>query len=256
MNPRARSSIEEDLRLLEVRPPRGFADRVVARYALVAGPVGELCVAWTSAGISMADLISPGGEFGFARRYRERFGRPILPAARPLPGLAAAARSGRGRKLRYDLAGLSAFEVGVLEATLAIPVGEVRPYAWVAAEIGRPRAVRAVGSALGRNPVPVLIPCHRVTRSDGTIGNYGGGPARKEALLRAEGADLDELADLAAAGVHYVGSTATGIVCLPSCHSCRRIAPARRRGFRDLAEAGTAGFRPCRLCRPGLPRSA
>ena len=95
-------------------------------------------------------------------------------------------------------------------------------------EIGRPRAVRAVGSALGRNPVPVLIPCHRVTRSDGSIGNYGGGPAMKEALFRAERVNLDEVAELASSGVHYVGSTTTKIVCLPSCRDVRRVAARHR----------------------------
>lgn len=256
MSPAVPSSLEEALRRLEVSPPRGFVDRVVAHYATVAGPAGDLYVAWTRAGISLAEFASPGGEAGFAASYRERFGRPILPAANPLPGLAAAVRRGHGERLAYDLAGLSAFEVAVLQATLAIPVGEVRPYAWVAAEIGRPRAVRAVGSALGRNPVPVLIPCHRVTRSDGTVGNYGGGPARKEALLRAEQVNLDEVAELAARGVHYVGTPTTRIVCLPSCKDARRVAASSRRGFRDLTEAGSAGYRPCLRCRPRPGRSA
>jgi O-6-methylguanine DNA methyltransferase len=251
MSPPAVVSIEEDLKRLEVRPPRDFADRVVARYTSVAGPAGDIYVAWTGAGVALVDFASPGGEAAFTSRFRERFGCPIVAATRPLAGLVAAARQGRGHRLRFDLAGLTAFDVDVLQATLAIPVGEVRPYAWVAAAIGRPRAVRAVGSALGRNPVPVLIPCHRVTRSDGSIGNYGGGPARKEALLRAEGVDLEDLGELAAAGVHYLGSTTTRIVCLPSCHRARRIGAAHRRGFGDLAAARTAGYRPCALCRPG-----
>jgi O-6-methylguanine DNA methyltransferase len=256
MSPPAVWSIEEDLRRLEVRPPRDFTDRVVAHYTSVAGPAGDIYVAWTAAGVALVDFASPGGGAAFTSRFRERFGCPIVPAQRPLAGLVAAARSGRARKLRFDLAGVTAFEAGVLEATLGIPVGEVRSYAWVAAAIGRPRAVRAVGSALGRNPVPVLIPCHRVTRSDGSIGNYGGGPARKEALLRAEGVDLEELGELAAAGVHYLGSTTTGIVCLPSCHRARRIAGAHRQGFGDLAAARSAGYRPCGLCRPGPVLSA
>ncbi len=250
------SSIEEGLRALGVRPARGFVDRVVARYSAVAGPVGELYVAWMSQGISSVALASSGGEEEFKARFRERFGRPIVPAARPLAGLAAAARTGSGRGLAFDLTGLTEFEARVLRATRLIPVGEVRPYAWVANEIGRPGAVRAVGSALGRNPVPVLIPCHRVTRSDGTIGDYGGGPAMKEALLRAERVNLDEIAQLAAEGIRYVGSTTTKIVCLPTCQQARRIAPHRRRGFRTLGEAGLAGYRACGRCRPGRGGSA
>lgn len=162
------SSLEEALRGLEVRPSRGFVDRVVARFAPVAGPVGELYVAWTAIGISWVEVASPGGEAAFTARYRERFGRPIVRATRPLPGLAAAARSGRGRRLAYDLTGLTEFDVHVLEATLAIPVGEVRPYAWVATEIGRPRAVRGrLGPRAqpGARPHPVP-PRHPVGRDD------------------------------------------------------------------------------------------
>ena len=63
---------------------------------------------------------------------------------------------------------------------LEIPRGEVRPYGWIAAEIGRPKAVRAVGTALGHNPVPLIVPCHRVVRSDGMIGQYSlGGPQQQ-----------------------------------------------------------------------------
>ena len=73
---------------------------------------------------------------------------------------------------------------------MEIPWGEVRPYSWVAREIGRPRAVRAVGSSLGHNPLPFVVPCHRVVRADGHIGEYGaGGPAAKRAMLATEGID-------------------------------------------------------------------
>jgi O-6-methylguanine DNA methyltransferase len=74
-----------------------------------------------------------------------------------------------------------------------IPAGQVRPYGWIASEIGRPKAVRAVGTALGRNPVPLLIPCHRVVRTDGRVGDYAFGPPAKRALLAAEGLDPDAL---------------------------------------------------------------
>jgi O-6-methylguanine DNA methyltransferase len=69
---------------------------------------------------------------------------------------------------------LTDFEWQVLRATLTIPLGETRSYKWVARKIGRPRAVRAVGQALRKNPYPLLIPCHRVVRSDGTAGGYAG----------------------------------------------------------------------------------
>jgi O-6-methylguanine DNA methyltransferase len=134
---------------------------------------------------------------------------------------------------------------------LEIPRGEVRPYGWIAAEIGRPRAVRAVGTALAHNPVPLVVPCHRVVRSDGSIGQYSlGGPAAKRTVLAAEGLDPDELEAGARAGLRYLGSDTTHIVCLPTCHNAKRITPRHRVPFRSLAAATTAGYRACRECRP------
>ena len=80
---------------------------------------------------------------------------------------------------------LTAFEWQVLQATLTIPLGETRSYQWVAKKIGRPKAVRAVGSALRKNPYPLIIPCHRVVRSDGTLGKYAGKMDGKKAKLLA-----------------------------------------------------------------------
>ena len=99
-----------------------------------------------------------------------------------------AALAGRPVELRFDLHRLTPFERDVLMKALEIPRGEVRTYGWIAREIGRPKAVRAVGSALARNPIPLFIPCHRVVRSDGSIGQYGcGGPVNKRRLLLHEG---------------------------------------------------------------------
>ncbi len=69
---------------------------------------------------------------------------------------------------------LTDFEWQVLRAALTIPLGETRSYQWVARKIGRPKAVRAVGQALRKNPYPLIIPCHRVVKSDGTPGGYAG----------------------------------------------------------------------------------
>jgi O-6-methylguanine DNA methyltransferase len=85
------------------------------------------------------------------------------------------------------IAGGTPFQRQVWQTLLEIPRGETRSYAWVAQRIGRPRAVRAVGQAVGSNPLPVLVPCHRVLASDGSLCGFGGGLKMKEDLLRLEG---------------------------------------------------------------------
>ena len=87
---------------------------------------------------------------------------------------------------RLDLSSATAFQRDVWEATLRIPFGETRSYSWVAAQIGKPQAARAVGQALGRNPLPVIIPCHRVIATDGSLAGFGSGIWRKEWLLNHE----------------------------------------------------------------------
>ncbi|MBN1485899.1 MAG: methylated-DNA--[protein]-cysteine S-methyltransferase [Chloroflexia bacterium] len=96
------------------------------------------------------------------------------------------ARERRSFDLPLDLRG-TPFQLQVWQALLEIPYGQTRSYAQVADAIGRPRAVRAVGAANGANPLPIIIPCHRVVRSDGSLGGYGGGLPLKRALLRLEG---------------------------------------------------------------------
>ena len=99
---------------------------------------------------------------------------------------------------QFDLRSVTEFERAVLLKALEIPRGEVRTYGWIAAEIGHPAAVRAVGSALRKNPVPVLIPCHRVVRSDGHVGQYAlGGTDAKRTILAAEGLESEEIERLA-----------------------------------------------------------
>jgi AraC family transcriptional regulator of adaptative response/methylated-DNA-[protein]-cysteine methyltransferase len=86
------------------------------------------------------------------------------------------------------------FQIKVWEALLQIPLGQAVTYEDIARHIGLPRAARAVGNAVGRNPIPYLIPCHRVIRKTGVFGHYGGGPARKKAMLGWESARAQELA--------------------------------------------------------------
>lgn len=178
--------LAEELAGLRVDPPAALRDRVLARWVRVPGPLGELYVAVTEAGIA---YLRPEAEpEAFAAEFRARFGRPIVPGDVPPEGLlrALGPNAEGAHALPVDLRGLTPFARDVLTVTRQIPVGETRPYAWVASEIGRPKAVRAVGTALGRNPVPIVIPCHRVTRTDGAPSGYIFGPTARERLLTAE----------------------------------------------------------------------
>ena len=228
----------------------GLADR----YARFESPLGPLIVAWNGLGVSAVDDAVEDEQF--MATHEARTGREAIAASAVPDALAAAMerRLSGDRRVRIDLdlRGHTGFERDVWAKALEIPRGEVRPYGWIAAEIGRPRAVRAVGTALGHNPVPLIVPCHRVVRSDGSIGQYSlGGPDNKRAILAAEGLDPDRLETGARAGVRFVGSDTTHIVCFPTCHAAKRIQPSHQVPFRSLGQATTAGYRPCRSCRPG-----
>lgn len=229
----------------------GLADE----YLTVDSPVGPVFVARNGRGVSAtAPAFQADAADAFEATFATRFGRPIRPARRveraEVAALAAALREGRGRGVRFDLRATTAFGRAVLNAARRIPRGEIRPYGWIAREIGHPAAVRAVGSSLGRNPVPLLIPCHRVVRSDGHIGDYAWGSAVKRAVLATEGVVPDQVEREARAGLHYLGSDTTHIVCWPTCHHARRIQARHRVPFTTVDEAVAAGYRPCRDCRP------
>jgi len=113
-----------------------------------------------------------------------------------IPERICALASGRyaNLALHIDWNGLGGFRRAVLEETMAIPAGETRSYGWIAEKVGSPRAARAVGRVMATNPLPIVVPCHRVVGSNGSLTGYGGGLRMKEALLRAEGASLGNLA--------------------------------------------------------------
>ena len=223
------------------------------RYGRIAdSPLGPLVLAWNGVGVVSVDLA--GDDEAFERRHMASTGRRATPSEVPARLANAITRRLDGdRRVRIplDLRGHTGFEQDVWRKALEIPRGEVRPYGWIAAEIGRPRAVRAVGTALGHNPVPLIVPCHRVVRSDGSIGQYSlGGPHNKRAVLAAEGLDPDAMESAARRGERLIGCASTGIVCWPTCHTGRHMLERNRRPFRSLAEAGAAGYRPCKVCRP------
>lgn len=139
----------------------------------------------------------------------------------------------------WDLRALPPFSRRVLEAAARIPFGDVRTYGEMGRAVGAPRASRAVGNALGSNPVPLVIPCHRVIRGDGTPGGYTFGPDLKGRLLSLE-VSVSPL----------VGRASSSIVCRRGCGRPRPIPERERVHFARLADARAAGFHPCPACRP------
>lgn len=95
--------------------------------------------------------------------------------------------AGKPVRFRIKLSTGTSFQRKVWRAMLSIPRGQTRSYAWLAKKIGQPKAVRAVANACGANPVPIIVPCHRVIASDGSLGGFGGGLPMKKRLLKLEG---------------------------------------------------------------------
>lgn len=167
--------------------------RDTIRWHSFDAPFGKMYVAATDRGLVRVSWQQRGPD-AFVREMERRFpGRPVVrdgemlaEAERELGEYFAGARS--SFDLPVDLSSLSPFDRRVLEVAFkTIRFGEVVPYAELAKRIGKPKAARAVGSALGRNPVAIVVPCHRVVRSDGSLGGYGGGVKFKERLLEIEG---------------------------------------------------------------------
>ncbi len=158
-------------------------------YCYLDTPIGELLLAGEEDA-----LVMIGFPKGSMRRepepdwiYNEK---PLAEASRQLREYFAGER--RAFDLPLRLAGTE-FQVSVLEALQEIPYGETTSYGEIARRIGRPKAVRAVGAANGRNPIPIVVPCHRVIGSTGDLTGFGGGLDTKEALLRLEAEQTQDL---------------------------------------------------------------
>lgn len=155
------------------------------RYGIHPTPFGKCLIATTERGICHLSFVQSSegdavdnlvADWNEAKMIEDR--KTTAPLVAPIFDL-----GGRGHEpLRLHLRGTN-FQIKVWEALLQIPFGAVTTYEGIAARIGRPSALRAVGTAVGHNPIAVLIPCHRVLRKDGDFGNYRYGSARKKALL-------------------------------------------------------------------------
>ena len=163
-------------------------------YALVDSPIGTLVAAATPRGLvtlSYEDRRG-GGTDAVLDWVAAKLSPRMIEAPTKLDDVRRELDEYfEGHRREFDLpidwALTGDFTRRVLQATAAIPFGKVTTYGAVAAEAGNPKASRAVGSACARNPIPIVVPCHRVLPGSGGIGNYGGGPERKRALLELEG---------------------------------------------------------------------
>ena len=162
-------------------------------YAVVDSPLGPLLAARTPHGLARVSYLDfRGGLDAVLDDLAARVSPRILEAParlddvrRELDEYFAGQRT--GFDVAVDWSVVHGFGRRVLRATAAIPFGEVSTYAAIAARAGSPKASRATGNALGANPIPIVVPCHRVLRTGGALGGYGGGRERKEFLLRHEG---------------------------------------------------------------------
>jgi AraC family transcriptional regulator of adaptative response/methylated-DNA-[protein]-cysteine methyltransferase len=160
-------------------------------FTVTDSPLGALLVAVTERGLCKVDLADDAitAEWALTNEFHQAEIRRDDDALAPVVAEVLARIDGRkpARELPLDVRG-TAFQRRVWEELQQIPLGETRTYGEIAAAIDAPRASRAVGSACGANPVPVVVPCHRVVPASGGIGNYGLGPRRKQRLLEHEGA--------------------------------------------------------------------
>ena len=191
------NDIENALRDLDRSPPSALQDDTTYsagatdHAVLTDSPVGAVWVSWSVRGLT---AVSPRFQSENIDDFMNLHRRFVTESTK-LPddlvdGVVSGLEEGETVGLPIDFRGIPEFQQSVLATCATIPLGVVRPYGWIAGEIRNPGSVRAVGTALGRNPIPLLIPCHRVVKSDGSVGSYAYGPEMKHQLLVREGALL------------------------------------------------------------------
>ncbi len=248
---RSRTALESRLDALRKR---------LLAYRVYDSPLGPILVARSETGIAVIEYLDPRAGAASSHVARQpgvelvEGGRDLDDAYRDL----AAYLEGRTDRLDWPLdlrLVRSPFQRAVLQATAAIPYGAVVPYSGVAREIGRAPAVRAVAQALRWNPLPIVIPCHRVVGLSGDLTGYAGNKVdRKQRLLAIEGVPIATRAGALRISTDAMYLLAPGDreYCVPTCPSVLKspTRPYMRFASRERAEA--AGLAPCTACRPDL----
>ena len=231
--------------------------RLVA-YRIFASPLGRLLIARSEHGVTLVEYLDEGAGFEASRLRRAGVdavedGEETEALYRDVLDYLAGRRTRLDWRLDFRLS-RSAFHRRVLDAAAAIPYGAVTSYASLARAIGQPSATRAVAQALRTNPLPIVVPCHRIVGADGALVGYAGDKITlKERLLAAEGVPTAH----ARAGVRierdamYVDSGEPEY-CLPTCGSLGSLTLARLTLFASRERAEAAGLTPCTSCRPDL----
>jgi methylated-DNA-[protein]-cysteine S-methyltransferase len=232
--------------------------RLVA-YRVFASPIGPVLIARSEQGVLLVEYLDAGRSLKSSRLH----GLPRVEAVEDGGETEAFYRELReyldGRRTRLDWPldlrlVRSDFHRDVLRTTAAIPYGAVVSYAGLAREVGRPRAVRAAAQALRWNPLPIVIPCHRVIGSSGALTGYAGGEtSRKQKLLAVEGIPTTRARRdfRIVREAMYVRAPGDSEYCLPTCPSVDPF-PLGGTLFGSRTRAEAAGFAPCSTCRPDL----
>ena len=177
---------ELDARFRAAALAEGIVD---VRYDVVDSPVGELRLAATDRGLCRISYFEDGFEDALARTFGVRVLRsPLDDVRREL------AEYFEHRRLTFDLPldlRVQPFHADVLRELALVPYGETATYGALAVRVGKPKAARAVGTVMNRNPIPIVLPCHRIVGANGALTGYAGGLEVKRALLALEGATLD-----------------------------------------------------------------
>lgn len=249
------AAIENILHLARQRLTRALAPirRPVARIGVIESRLGRLLAAESPRGlVALTYLDSTDGKTVIAA-LKQKFDVVEDPETAARIGAEIEAYlAGDGDAIAHRPIDLSlvasAFQRRALTRLRTVPPGSVVTYQGLAAAIGSPSSQRAIGTTMATNPLPIYVPCHRVIKSDGTIGNYGGGVARKLKLLRAEGFAVDRGERVGPQAVY--GHWQSRIYCRPTCSAVRRAERKKWIIFTDSARAQGVGMRACKLCHP------